>query len=99
MPSCPTPTSPPPRKNAESLESICKRTQEFYEELIQKEELQDKTILIASHGCAVRALLQNVYENPSIENFWRGCVPPNCSVNIIEVKNKISKLIEEDKIF
>ena len=42
---------------------------------------------------------QNVYENPSIENFWRGCVPPNCSVNIIEVKNKISKLIEEDKIF
>lgn len=88
-----------PPKNAESLESICKRTQEFYEELIQKEELQDKTILIASHGCAVRALLQNVYENPSIENFWRGCVPPNCSVNIIEVKNKISKLIEEDKIF
>ena len=88
-----------PPKNAESLESICKRTREFYEELIQKEELQDKTILIASHGCAVRALLQNVYENPSIENFWRGCVPPNCSVNIIEVKNKISKLIEEDKIF
>lgn len=88
-----------PPKGAESLESICKRTKEFYEELIQKEELQDKTILIASHGCAVRALLQNVYENPSIENFWRGCVPPNCSVNVIEVENKISKLIEKDKIF
>lgn len=88
-----------PPKGAESLEEVCKRTKEFYEELIHKEELQNKTILLASHGCAVRALLQNVYENPSIENFWRGCVPPNCSVNVIEVENKISRLVEEDKIF
>ena len=34
------------------------------EELIHNPKLQDKTILIASHGCAVRALLHNVYKRP-----------------------------------
>ena len=64
----------------------------FFQELICREKLQDKTLLIASHGCAVRALLQNVYSDAAIQNFWHGCVPPNCGVNIVEVADGRAEL-------
>ena len=88
-----------PPKGGETIEEICARTADFFQDITKREELQDKTILIASHGCAVRALLQNVYENPCIENFWHGCVPPNCGVNIVEIKNGTAELLEEDKVY
>lgn len=70
-------------KDGESIRDVLARTKEFWEELIHNPKLQDKTILIASHGCAVRALLHNVYKDH--EDFWHGFVPPNCSVNVVEV--------------
>ena len=73
---------------------ICKKRRN---EKISDPDLADKTILIASHGCAVRALLQNV--DPDPENFWRGSVPPNCCVNLVEVKNGKTTLLEEDKVY
>lgn len=81
----------------ENISDILKRTKEFWEEKISDPGLFGKNILVASHGCAVRALLQNVYREP--ENFWHGCVPPNCSVNIVEVTDKKARFIEEDKVF
>ena len=83
--------------HGENIADILKRTGEFWEELIHDPALQDKTILIASHGCAVRALLQNVYHDP--ENFWHGCVPPNCGVNVVEVTDGHAVLLEEDKVY
>ncbi len=88
-----------PPKGGESIREICTRTKDFYQELIYREKLQDKTLLIASHGCAVRALLQNVYADAEIENFWHGCVPPNCGVNIVEVADGRAVLLEEDVVF
>ena len=70
-------------KDGENIQDILTRTKDFWEEHIHDPALADKTILIASHGCAVRALLQNVYHDP--EDFWHGFVPPNCSVNVVEV--------------
>ena len=49
------------------------------------------------HGCAVRALLQNLYKDP--EHFWHGCVPPNCSINLVEVKDGKARFLEEDKVY
>ena len=46
--------------NGEPIESLLARTNEFLEDLKTKEDLQDKTILISSHGAAVRALLSNI---------------------------------------
>ena len=86
-------------EGGESIPEVCRRAASFFQELISKEELQDKTILIASHGCTVRALLQPVYQNEDFTQFWHGCVPPNCGVNIVEVTNGIPKLIEEDRVF
>ena len=84
-------------ENGENIADILARTKNFWEEKIQDPSLQDKTILIASHGCAVRALLQNVYQDP--QNFWHGCVPPNCSVNVVEVTDGKAVLLEEDKVY
>lgn len=42
------------------------RTKDFWDEKTSDPALADKTILVASHGCAVRALLQNVDPDPKI---------------------------------
>lgn len=83
--------------NGENIGDICKRTRDFWEEITARKDLQDKNILITSHGCAVRALLQNVYQNP--KDFWHGKVPPNCSVNLIEVISGQVRVLEEDKVY
>ncbi|MCF0134315.1 MAG: histidine phosphatase family protein [Blautia sp.] len=84
-------------EKGENIADIEERTAEFWKELIQDPALQNRTVLVSSHGCAVRALLQNVYEEK--ESFWHGCVPPNCSISIVEVKDGKAKLLEHDKIF
>ena len=84
-------------ENGENIQDILARTRDFWEEKIHDPSLEDKTVLIASHGCAVRALLQNVYRDP--DNFWHGSVPPNCGVNIVDVQNGEAVLIEEDKVY
>ena len=84
-------------EKGENISDILKRTEEFWKEITTAPKLQDKTILISSHGCAVRALLQNIYHDP--EDFWHGCVPPNCSINVVEVKDGQEILIEEDKLY
>lgn len=83
--------------HGESIHDVCKRGSEFYRDLIGNPEYQDKTILIATHGCAVRGILNCLYENP--EDFWHGQVPLNCCVNIIEVTDGISRFLAEDKIY
>ncbi len=84
-------------ENGENISDILKRTREFWEEKINDPSLQDKTVLIASHGCAVRALLQNIYQDP--DDFWHGCVPPNCSISLVEVVDGKAVLLEEDKVY
>ena len=84
-------------QNGENIADILKRTREFWMEKTTDPELADKTILISSHGCAVRALLQNVYHDET--HFWHGCVPPNCSINLVEIKEGQIRLLEEDKVY
>lgn len=81
----------------ESIQDVCRRTGAFYKELVQNPEYQDKTILISTHGCAVRGILHNVYENK--EDFWQGGVPANCAVNIVKVEHGESTLMEGDIIY
>ena len=51
-----------PPQGGEELSHILERTRDFWQDITSREELQDKTVLIASHGCCIRALLHNVYE-------------------------------------
>lgn len=86
-----------PARNGETIYEVCERTKKFYEDLIAREELQDKTVLIATHGCAVRGILHNVYDD--VSDYWHGGVCPNCGVNIVEVKDKKAVLLAEDKVY
>lgn len=81
----------------ESILDVIARTKDFFEELIQNPEYEDKTILVSTHGCAMRGILHNVYEDK--EDFWRGRVAPNYGVNIVSVENGQATLLEEDKVY
>ena len=86
-----------PPEDGESILQLIERTGAFYDELIHNPEYQDKTILIASHGCSCRGIMYSLYEDK--ENFWRGNVPPNCGVAIIDVKDGVSTFVEVDKVY
>ena len=42
----------------ESLDDVEKRTRDFMEDICSRKELQDKTILVSTHGCALRRTAQ-----------------------------------------
>ena len=86
-----------PPEDGESILQLIERTGAFYDELIHNPEYQDKTILIASHGCSCRGIMYSLYEVK--ENVWRGNVPPNCGVAIIDVKDGVSTFVEVDKVY
>lgn len=69
-------------KGTERVESVKARTADFLQWLCKEPAFSDKNILIASHGFAIRAMLNPFYENP--EDFWQGHPPYNCAVNVLE---------------
>lgn len=79
----------------ESVRDVCRRTGEFLRELAADRE--HETWLVGTHGCALRAMINPFYEHP--EHFWQGCVPPNCAVTILEVRDGRITLEESDKIY
>ena len=81
-------------KNGESVYDVCKRTQQFLNELKTKNY---ENVLVSTHGCAMRAMLNRLY--PNRFNFWQGMIPYNCAVNIVEVNDGKLKLIEKDKVY
>ncbi|MDO4501030.1 MAG: histidine phosphatase family protein [Erysipelotrichaceae bacterium] len=84
-------------EEGESTEDILNRTRDFFLEVVNNKEYLDKNILVVCHGVAMRALLNNVYEDKM--DFWHGGVPHNLALNIIEVNDGDIKLIGEDLIF
>lgn len=85
LPSCP---------GGESARQVCERTQAFLRELTEAE--QGQNYLITTHGFALRAMLNFLYDNPA--DFWHGHVPYNCALNIIETENGNCRLVQEDLI-
>ena len=81
--------------NGETVRDVCRRNQDFLMELSARND--GKTYLIGSHGCALRAMVNSLYPDPS--DFWRGHAPYNCSVTIVEVRGGVPQLVEEDKVF
>ncbi len=52
--------------SGESIQQVCARTGEFYQELIKRYCYE--TILLTTHGFALRAMLQQVYETENKED-------------------------------
>lgn len=83
-------------RGGETMREVCDRTQSFLKELIARND--DKTYLVSTHGCAVRAMCDFLYDDGG-KDFWRGMLPLNCSMNIIEVKDGKATLVEQDHIW
>ena len=79
----------------ENMQQVADRTQDFLKELLARDD--DRTYLVTTHGFALRAMLNFLYEDPT--DFWHGHVPYNCAVNIIEGKNGEGRLIADDRIY
>lgn len=84
-------------EKGESMQELLARTRSFFRELLANEEYQDKTVLIATHGVAYRALLQEAYENKN--DFWHGKVPDNCSVSILKYEDGKLEILSHDAIY
>lgn len=90
--------------NGERIIDVCRRTKEFFDDISSNEEYKDKSILISTHGCAGRCLLCNFLEEDGFLkrediDIWRGCVPKNCSVTIVDVSNGKGTIKEMDKLY
>ncbi|MBO5521449.1 MAG: histidine phosphatase family protein [Eubacterium sp.] len=86
-----------PPEGGESLQDVVDRTADFYREMTANPKLQDKTILIVAHGTPCRALLYEACEDKS--DFWRGRVPANCAVSILNIQDGRAEMEVMDRIF
>jgi probable phosphoglycerate mutase len=82
----------------ESFEEVIKRTGEFLERLRVTPKYQDKTILLSTHGCALKALLANITK-VELKDFWGEGVHKNCAVSVVELKDGQYHLLEEGKVY
>lgn len=71
-------------KGAETVQSVEKRAEDFLNDLLKREELQDKTILVTTHGCAMSSLLLPFYR--AQDPAGRPPIPHNCQVARIVAK-------------
>ncbi len=83
----------------ESLDDVEKRTRDFMEDICSRKELQDKTILVSTHGCALRGLLNSIRES-NREDYWHGGVSKNWAVSIVTCnRGEKPVLVEENRIY
>lgn len=80
--------------NGESGQDVCDRTQEFLNELARKDY---KSVLVSTHGAALRGMLNFLYEDRN--NFWHGMVPVNCSISIVDYEDGKFTLVGDDVVF
>lgn len=90
-----TPFAFPGFPNGESISDLCRRTQPFLKELIARDD--GKTYLISTHGCAMRAMVNDLLEDPS--DFWLGHAPYNCSLTIVEAEGGVARITDIDRVF
>lgn len=69
-------------EGGESFEVFTKRIEEFLKDLFEDVSLQDKTILVSTHGAMILGLL-NYIEEKSLADFWRDGVHKNCAVSVV----------------
>ena len=71
-------------QGAETVQSVEKRAEDFLKDLFGRKELQDKTILVTTHGCAMSSLLLPFYR--AQDPAGRPPIPHNCQVARIVAK-------------
>lgn len=88
-----------PAEGGESIQALMERTGNFLRQLCADAGLQGKQILISTHGAAMTALLNQIRGSVDIADFWKWQVPPNCAVTIVETKDGVPAIVEENIIY
>lgn len=88
-----------PANGGETVRELIDRTTRFMENLYQNPDLQDKSILLSSHGGAITAILNIIKGKTSVAEFWASGVPANCAVTLVEVQNGKTVIVEENKVY
>lgn len=83
-----------PAADGESFEQLRARAASFLKELSEKEEYEDSTILVSTHGACLCALL-NVIKDSTIDQFWAGGLHKNCGLSIVEIKDGKAEILKE----
>lgn len=89
----------PPPEQGESIPELLERTGDFLKELFENLELQDKNILVSTHGAAMTGLVNNIKGQLEVNDFWKKGVPPNCAVTIVSVEEGKATIVEENHIY
>lgn len=84
--------------NGESLPGLVERTSSFVRSVMEDPVSEGKTILMASHGAAIRGILAGLFSIP-VSDFWGGPVHKNCGVTKIHAENGRYELVFENKIY
>ncbi len=87
-----------PPKGAESIGELLERTADFLNEIMHNKNMEHETILVSTHGAALRGLLSNI-NHIEIKDFWRGGVHKNCAVTIVDVKDGRAFIVEAGKTY
>ena len=88
-----------PAEGGESIEDLMKRVGKFLNDLYTNKELKDKTVLISTHGAALKAMMNNIKGIWDTDKFWNGGVSKNCAVAEVKVENEKPEIIFENKVF
>lgn len=87
-----------PPRGAESIEELKRRTADFLEEIVHNKAMEHDTILVSTHGAALRGLLSYI-THADTADFWKGGVHKNCAVTIVDVKGGKAFILEEGKTY
>lgn len=86
-------------EGGESILQLMDRIRGFLQKLYENPQLQDKAILITSHGATLTAMLNLIKGKKEIAEFWENGVPVNCAVTEVEVRNGKPEILCEGKVY
>ncbi|MCR4890649.1 MAG: histidine phosphatase family protein [Lachnospiraceae bacterium] len=86
-----------PFPNGEGVKEVIARTDDALQQIVNTPAYQDKIILVSTHGCAGRAMLNRYYEDKT--DFWQGKVPYNCEVNILRTVNGRMQFVSKNQVY
>lgn len=81
-------------EGGESIDEVFERGENFLNELYANPKYQDSTILVATHGAFLHALM-GVIKNQGLNGFMKGGLYKNCGMTMVEVVDGIPKILRE----
>ncbi|SKA63272.1 probable phosphoglycerate mutase [Eubacterium uniforme] len=83
----------------ESLSHLCKRTKDFFENVIEplEKEQPNSNVLIVAHGAVNKGMLMHVNKETDLKNFWKPGLQSNCHAAIVSLVNGNYNVLEYNK--